>query len=113
MPAACSFSGKLSTRKASTTMSCVAEAVATSSAPKATKPGATAGLQEPRKTIAAISRICVNNSQRRRRPEKRRKKGKVDRISQWSPKKLPRVGRADEGKQADGGKVDSGFAHPD
>ena len=75
MPAACSFSGRLSTRKASTTMSCVADAVATSSAPSATSAGATAGLQEPRNTIAAISRICVNTSQPRRRPSQRPSSG--------------------------------------
>ncbi|MEY9662360.1 hypothetical protein ABIE80_001068 [Bradyrhizobium diazoefficiens] len=36
MPAACSLSGRLSTRKASTTMSCVEDVVATSNAPSAT-----------------------------------------------------------------------------
>ena len=75
MPAACSFSGRLSTRKASTTMSCVAEAVATSSAPSATSPGAAAGSQKPRNTIAAISRSCVNTSQPRRRPSQRDSSG--------------------------------------
>ena len=43
-------------RKASMTMSCVAEAVATSNAPKATSHGDAAGLQKARKTMAAISR---------------------------------------------------------
>ena len=71
MPAACSLSSRLSTRKASITMSCVAEAVATSSAPTATSHGAAAGSQRPRNTIAAISRNCENTSQPRRRPSQR------------------------------------------
>ena len=69
MPAACSFSGRLSTRKASTTMSWVAEAVATASAAIATMKAETAGSHKPRNTIAAISQACENNSQARRRPK--------------------------------------------
>ena len=56
-------------------MSWVAEAAATSKAPSATIPGAVAGLVEPRNTIAAISRICVNTSQPRRRPSQRDSSG--------------------------------------
>ncbi len=41
----------------------------------ATRPGALAGSQEPRKTIAAISSICVNTSQPRRRPSRRDSSG--------------------------------------
>ena len=52
-------------------MSCVAEAVATSSAPSATVGGDTAGSQAPRKTIAAIKRNWDSNSQPRRRPKRR------------------------------------------
>ena len=48
MPAACSLSVRLSTRKASTTMSCVAEAVATRSAPSATTSGRARWIAERR-----------------------------------------------------------------
>jgi hypothetical protein len=68
MPAACSLSSRLSTRKASITMSWVADAVATRSAPRATSPGATAGSAIPRKAIAAINTSWVSTSQPRRRP---------------------------------------------
>ncbi len=71
MPAACSLSSRLSTRNASITMSWVADAVATSSAPSATSPGADAGSVRPRNTIATISSTCENTSQPRRRPSKR------------------------------------------
>ena len=57
------------------TMSCVAEAVATRSAPTATRNGDTDGSQEPRKTIAAISKNCDSNSQPRRRPKRRDNSG--------------------------------------
>ena len=68
MPAACSEGSRLSTRNASITISCVADAVATRSAPNATSHGDAAGLQKARNTIAAISRICDSTSQPRRRP---------------------------------------------
>ena len=71
MPAACSLSSRLSTRKASITMSWVAEAVATRSAPTATSQGAAAGSHSPRNTIAAISSTCEKMSQPRRRPSRR------------------------------------------
>ena len=58
-------------RNASMTMSCVADAVATSSAPNATSHGALAGLQKARNTMAAISSSCENTSQPRRRPSRR------------------------------------------
>ena len=52
-------------------MSCVAEAVATSSAPNATYHGDTIGSQNARNTTAAISRNCDSTSQPRRRPSSR------------------------------------------
>src|ERR1700733_1776137 len=95
MPAACSLSFRLSTRKASTTMSCVAEAVATNSAPMATANADCAGSQAPRKTIAAMSQNCESRSQPRRRPEE-----------------FDRVGRADQRKQPDGAEIDFRLGHP-
>ena len=56
-------------------MSCVADAVATNSAPTATMNGETEGSQSPRKTMAAISRNCDSNSQPRRRPNRRDNNG--------------------------------------
>ena len=55
-------------RKASMTMSCVAEAVATSSAPSATSQGEATGSQKARNAIAAIRRSWEKTSQPRRRP---------------------------------------------
>ncbi len=75
MPAACSEGSRLSTRNASITMSCVAEAVATRSAPNATSQGDAAGLQKARNTIAAISNSCDSTSQPRRRPSHRESSG--------------------------------------
>ena len=71
MPAACSFSGRLSTRKASTTMSCVAEAVATISAPSAIIAGAATGSHDAEQDDRRDQRNCVNISQPRRRPSQR------------------------------------------
>ena len=69
MPAACSLSSRLSTRNASMTMSWVAEVAATTSAAIATTSGETEnGSHRPSKTIAAMSTICENTSQPRRRP---------------------------------------------
>ena len=50
------------------TMSCVAEAVATSSAASATISGARTGSWKPRNRIDAMSRSWVNTSQPRRWP---------------------------------------------
>ena len=75
MPAACSFGRSVSTRNASITMSCVAEAVATMSAPNATSHGALAGSVNARNAVAAISRSCENTSQPRRRPSSRESTG--------------------------------------
>ena len=68
MPAACSFSGRLSTRNASTTMSWVADMVATSNAPTATSSGERAGSVSASSRIAMISKSCEATSQPRRRP---------------------------------------------
>ncbi len=68
MPAACSRSSRLSIRNASMTMSWVAEAAATQSAPTATMSGEAAGSQNARKTIAPINSSCASTSQARRRP---------------------------------------------
>jgi len=50
------------------TMSCVAEAMATSSAPNPTASGAASGSRVPRNRIAAISASWEATSQPRRRP---------------------------------------------
>jgi hypothetical protein len=68
MPAACSFSGRLSTRNASITMSWVADAVATRMAATIASTGPLLGSQTLRIAIAAISISCENTSQPRRRP---------------------------------------------
>ncbi len=75
MPAACSLSGRLSTRKASTTMSCVEDIAATNSAPSATNNGERAGSVSARSRIATISSNCEHTSQPRRRPKARVKNG--------------------------------------
>ena len=75
MPAACSFSGRLSTRNASITISCVAEAVATSNAPSATINGERAGSVRASSRIAAINSSCVSTSRPRRRPNTRDSSG--------------------------------------
>src|SRR5581483_951824 len=95
MPAACSLSGRLSTRKASTTMSWVEDVAATSSAATATNSGELAGSAVASKRIAAIKSSCDNNSQPRR------------------PQEFQRVGRADQREQPDGAEIDTGLAHPD
>src|SRR5919197_1484015 len=64
MPAACSLSGKLSIRKASMTISCVADAVAPkSAAANTTYHGARAGSEKASSTIETISRSCENKSE--------------------------------------------------
>jgi hypothetical protein len=75
MPAAWFSTGRYSTRKASMTMSWVAEAVATRSAAIATISGARTGSWKPRNRIAAMSRIWVNTSQPRRWPSSRPRNG--------------------------------------
>jgi hypothetical protein len=75
MPAACSLSGRLSTRNASTTMSCVDDAAATSSAPSAANSGERAGSVRASSRIVPISSNWENKSQPRRRPNVRVKNG--------------------------------------
>ena len=112
MPAACSLSGRLSTRNASTTISCVDDVAATSSAPSATNSGERAGSVSASSRIATISSSCENTSQPRRRPNRAREQRHMQRIDQRRPDKFQRVGRADQREQADGAEVDAGFAHP-
>ncbi len=52
------------------TMSCVAEANATISAPTPTASGAVTGSRVPSQTIVAIRASCVATSQARRRPSR-------------------------------------------
>ena len=112
MPAACSLSGRLSTRKASTTMSCVEDIVATSSAPSATNSGERAGSVSASSRIAPISSSCENTSQPRRRPKRAREERHMQRIDQRRPQEFQRVGRADQREQPDGAEIDAGLAHP-
>ena len=63
-------------RKASTTMSWVADAVATrTAAAKTTSQWNVVGLHSPSRTMVSISNICVNTSQPRRRPSQRENNG--------------------------------------
>src|SRR6516165_5931704 len=102
MPAACWLSGRLSMRKASMTISCVAEAVATkSAAANTTYHGARAGSEKASSTIETISRSCENKSQRR-----------IERVDDRRPQKLDGVGRADQREQADDTEIDAHFPHP-
>ncbi len=71
MPAACSLSGRLSTRNASTTMSWVDDIAATSSAPSAMDSGERTGSVSASSRMAMISSIWENTSQPRRRPNRR------------------------------------------
>ena len=75
MPAACSLSGRLSTRNASTTMSWVDDIAATASAPSATSNGDRDGSVSASSRIAMIKSSCENTSQPRRRPKLRVKNG--------------------------------------
>ena len=112
MPAACSLSGRLSTRKASTTMSCVEDVVATNSAARATNSGERAGSVNASSRIAAISSNCENTSQPRRRPKARVNNGTCSASTSGAHRNFKRVGRADQREQADGAEIDAGFAHP-
>src|SRR6516225_6985907 len=104
MPAACWLSGRLSIRKASMTISCVAEAVATkSAAANTTYHGARAGSEKASSTIETISRSCENKSQPRR---------SSTRSMRRCPQKLDGVGRADQREQADDTEIDAHFPHP-
>ncbi|CEG10660.1 hypothetical protein BN961_04101 [Afipia felis] len=87
MPAACSFSGRLSTRKASITMSCVAEAAATNSAASATPSGLVGSLSAS-STMATISSNWEKISQARRRPSRRVRIGTCSASTRGAQKNL-------------------------
>src|SRR6201987_1328245 len=99
MPAACSLSGRLSTRNASTTMSWVEEAGATRSAASATKGGERAGSVIASSRIVAISSSCENRSQPRRRPNAFVNNGTCSASTNGAHKNFREVG--------------AGLAHPD
>ena len=113
MPAACSLSGRLSMRKASITMSCVAEAVATSSAPSATSHGDAAGSQKAEENDRRDQQELRKNQPAAPPAEQRRQHRHVERIDDRRPQELDGVGRADEREQADGAEIDARFPHPD
>ena len=112
MPAACSLSGRLSTRNASTTMSWVDDIAATRTAPSATNSGERAGSVSASSRIETISSSCEHTSQPRRRPKSAREQRHMQRIRQRRPQEFQRVGRADQREQPDGAEIDAGFAHP-
>ena len=113
MPAACSFGRRLSTRNASMTMSCVADAVATISAPNATSHGAVAGSRERQERDRGHQQELREHQPAAPPSEQPRQHRHVERIDQRRPQELDGVGRADQRKQPDGAEVDTGFAHPD
>ncbi len=113
MPAACSLSSRLSTRNASITMSCVAEAVATRSAPTATS-------ERRDRRIAGAEEHDRRDQQKLRQQqpaaaaaETPRQKRHVERVDQGRPQEFDGVGRADQREQADGAEIDAGLRHPD
>ena len=113
MPAACSFGRRLSTRKASITMSCVAEAVATSSAPNATSHGAFAGSVKREKHDRGHQQELREHQPAAAAADSARQHRHVERIDQRRPEELDGVGHADQREQADGAEVDAGLGHPD
>ena len=113
MPAACSLSSRLSMRKASMTMSCVAEAVATSSAPTATHHGSSHRIAEGQECDRRDQQELGKHEPAAPSAEQRRQHRHVERIDDRRPQELDGVGRADERKQPDGAEVDARFPHPD
>ena len=112
MPAACSFSGRLSTRNASTTMSCVADAVATSSAPSATNNGERAGIGQRQQQDRGHQQQLREHQPAAPAAEPARQHGTCKRIDQRRPQEFQRVGRADQREQPDGAEIDAVSLHP-
>ena len=94
------------------TMSCVAEAVATTTAASATIHGATSGFWKPRKTIAAMSRSWDSTSQPRRWPSARPKHRHLEGIDDGRPQEFDGVGDADQREETDGAEIDADILHP-
>ena len=98
MPAACSLSGRLSTRNASMTMSCVADAVATSQRADARR------LRRGNRIAQAEQRDRRDQHELRQDEpaappaEQARQHRHVERVDQRRPEKLDRVGRADHAR---------------
>ncbi len=109
---ACSLVSRLSTRKASTTMSCVAEAVATSTAPSATKGSDAQRISKPRNMIATNEQQLREHQPAAAPAKRARQQWHVERIDQRRPQELERVGQADQRKQADGAEIDIALGHP-
>src|ERR1700722_19021562 len=101
MPAACSLSSRLSTRNASTMMSWVADAVATRSAPSATRNA------EAEKNDRGDEQELRQQQPAAAAAEEPRQQRHVERIDQRRPQKFDRIGRADQREQADGAEIDA------
>ena len=93
-------------------MSCVAEAVATSSAPNATRAGETGRIAKGEKHDRSHQQNLREHQPAAAAAEQARQNRNVERIGQRRPQEFHRVGRADQREQSDGRKIDAGLAHP-
>ena len=107
MPAACSLSSRLSTRNASTTMSCVADAVATRSAPIATSKGGDRRIAEAEEHDRHDQQNLRQQQPAAPPAEAPRQNRHVERIDQRRPEEFYGVGRADQREQTDGAEIDA------
>ena len=95
------------------TMSCVADAVATSTRRSATSHGETSGLQNARNDDRGNQQELREDEPAAAAAEQARQDRHVERVDQRRPQELHRVGRADQREQADRSEIDADFAHPD
>ena len=109
MPAACSFSCRLSMRKASIRMSCVADAVATSSAEQRPATATSADRTAPRTGSPRHQHQLRQHQPAAPAAEPARQHRHIERIDDRRPQEFDGVGRADQREQADGLEVDADF----
>ena len=94
------------------TMSCVADAKATSSAPSPTTSGAAIGIARAEKDDRRHQQQLRGDEPAAPPPEPPRQPRHVERIDHRRPEELDRVGQARQRQQADGAEIDAAVGHP-
>ena len=112
MPAACSSAGRLCTRNASITMSCVAEANATRRAANPTHERREQGVARAEKRDRTYQQELGANQPATAAPQMTREIRNVPCIDDGRPQEFQGVGQSCKREQPDGAEVDTAVGHP-
>ena len=112
MPAACSLSGRLSTRNASTTMSWVDDIGRDQQRTERHEQRRARRIGQREQQDRGDQQQLREHQPAAAAAEQRGEERHMQRVDQRRPDEFQRVGRADQREQPDGAEIDAGLAHP-